>query len=63
MFKPEPKCPVYLTVYEFLSKEAMDAFYTDPVFTSGGDEWEKVGKPTMDLQWCAIYRTIKNLER
>jgi hypothetical protein len=63
MFKPEPKCPVYLTVYEFVSKETMEAFYTDPIFTSGGDEWEKVGKPAMDLKWCAEYETIKTLER
>jgi hypothetical protein len=57
------KCPPYLTVYEFVSKEAMEAFYTDPVFTSGGDEWEKVGKPAMDLKWCANYVTVKTLER
>jgi len=63
VFKPEPKCPPYLTVYEFVSKEAMDAFYTDPVFTSGGKEWEETGKPAMDLQWCANYETTKSLER
>ena len=63
MFKPEPKCPVYLTIYEFIIKEAMDNFYTDPVFTSGGNEWEKVGKPAMDLKWSANYVTIKTLER
>ena len=63
MFKPEPKCPVYLTIYEFVSKEAMEAFYADPIFTSGGDEWEKVGKPATDLKWCAEYETIKTLER
>lgn len=63
MFKPEPKCPPYLTMYEFVSKEAMEAFYSDPVFTSGGDEWEKTGKPVLDLQWCAEYETVKKLER
>jgi hypothetical protein len=63
MFKPEPKCPVYLTIYEFISQSAVDAFYTDPVFTAGGKEWEEVGKPTMDLKWCANYVTIKTLER
>jgi hypothetical protein len=57
------KSPPYLTVYEFESKAAMEAFYTDPVFTSGGEEWEKTGMPAMDLQWCANYETIKILER
>jgi hypothetical protein len=62
-FKAEPKCPPYLTVYEFISQEAMEAFYTDPVFTAGGKEWEKVGMPAMDLQWCAEFERIKSLER
>jgi|WetSurMetagenome_2_1015567.scaffolds.fasta_scaffold79446_1 hypothetical protein len=63
MGKAEPKCPPYLTIYEFISQAAMEAFYTDPVFTSGGKEWEEVGQPCMDLQWCANYVTIKTLER
>ena len=63
MGKPEPRCPPYLTVYEFASKKAMEDFYTDPVFTSGGKEWEEVGMPAMDLQWCAEYKTVKTLER
>jgi hypothetical protein len=63
MFKAEPACPQYLTIYEFVSKEAMEAFYKDPIFTSAGKEWEKIGKPAMDLKWCAKYETIKSLER
>jgi hypothetical protein len=63
VFKAEPKCPPYLTVYEFISQSAMESFYSDPVFTSGGKDWEEKGQKVMDLQWCANYETVKTLER
>lgn len=55
--------PEYVTVYDFESKEAMEAFYQHPVFTGAKKEWEEIGRPAMDLQWAACYESVITLER
>lgn len=62
VFGPEPKCPPYLTVIEFISYAAMEGFYANPVFNAAGERG-KTGLPAMDLQWRAVFECIRSLER
>jgi antibiotic biosynthesis monooxygenase (ABM) superfamily enzyme len=66
MFMPmarDGKSHDYVTVYDFESEAAMNAFYQSPVFTGAKDDWEKKGQPVMDLQWAACYESVISLER
>ena len=53
----------YVTVYDFESREAMDAFYKDPIFTEAGPDWRERGLPVTDLQWAACYESVTCLSR
>ena len=53
----------YVTVYDFESEAAMNAFYDDPVFTGGRKDWEEIGQPAMDLLFAACYESVTALQR
>ena len=57
------KSPEYITIYDFESKEAREAFYQHQIFTGARKDWEEIGQPVMDLQWAACYDSVKILER
>ncbi len=57
------KSPDYITIYDFESKEAMEAFYQHHIFTGAKKDWEETGQSVMDLQWAACYESVKILER
>jgi hypothetical protein len=66
MFMPmaqDGKSHDYVTVYDFETKEAMEAFYQSPVFTDAKKDWEETGQSVMDLQWAACYESVISLER
>ena len=39
----------YVTIYDFESEAAMNAFYQEPVFTGAKQDWEEIGQPAMEL--------------
>jgi antibiotic biosynthesis monooxygenase (ABM) superfamily enzyme len=53
----------YVTVYDFESEAAMNAFYQSPVFTDAKQGWEEIGQPAMDLQWAACYESVITRDR
>jgi hypothetical protein len=65
LFKPwaPGEIPPYVTIYDFETKELMDAFYQSPVFVDSMKEWEEIGQLVMDLRWAANYESVINLNR
>jgi uncharacterized protein (TIGR02118 family) len=58
------KKPRYLAIYEYDSKEALDALAESPEFKAAIAEMQETWKGKMfDLKWAASYEPIKTWER
>lgn len=53
----------YVTVYDFETEAAMNAFYQAPVFTGTKKDWEENGLPVTDVQFAGCYESVIKLER
>jgi len=54
--------PTYLALYEFESKEALDAMHDSPEFKAAMEEMDETWKDGgIDLQWIVPYEHIKTL--
>lgn len=56
--------PKYLALYEFESKEAMDAFESSPEFAAAMKDMDETGENSgFELKWVVAYEPIKTWER
>ena len=59
----EVHSPDYLTVYEFGSQAAADAFYTLPMMKKAAEHWMAHGQAITDVAFAGLYRPLITLER
>lgn len=58
------ECAKYLVLYEFESKEAMDAFHKSPEFAAAIEDFENMReKVDFSLKWASAYELIRSWER
>lgn len=57
------KSPMYVTVYEFDTRENMNAFYRPAIMSEADKHFEAKGKSAVDIYWAACYEPAKTLER
>ena len=58
------ECAKYLAIYEFESKEALEAFPGSPEFAAAIDDFEKQREDVgFTMKWAASYELIKSWER
>ena len=58
------ECAKYLAIYEFESKEALEAFPKSPEFAAAIDDFEKQREDVgFGIRWAASYELIKSWER
>jgi heme-degrading monooxygenase HmoA len=58
-----PSSPQYLTVYEFESKEDLDAFYQSPQMKAAEKHYKENAPAILDVLWAGGYETVISLEQ
>lgn len=55
--------PLYLTTYEFESKEDLDAFYQSPQMKAAEKHYKENAPAILDVLWAGGYESLITLQR
>ena len=64
ILRPNEDYPMFLTIYEFESREQFEAYATSPERTAAAEDWRKIQEELKASQkWGVQFETIKTWEQ
>ena len=62
--KPDREYPMFLTLYEFDSRQAFEEYFTSPERATAAEDFAKIQKElNASVKWSVQYETIKTWQR